>query len=117
MTASDNGDGPDRARVTFRRALREPSATGTTFALLCPRREQILDVADCRRCEHVRGVCFDALNSDVFVRCAWIQAERLVPAANERPRAVQSAPLSEVMSSPALCVEADDDLQTVLALF
>ena len=101
------------ARVQFRRVRCERSDDGTTMTAFCPRRGQVIDVHECRTCAHGRGLCIDAADHEVFVRCAWAQ--------DTRPQPVQQSSvhdaLSAVMTANVRCVAPDAELKTVLALF
>jgi CBS domain-containing protein len=112
MTASRDDeviDRIDRAQIIFRRVHLEHVRGENRLSVLCPRRMQLLDVGECRRCEHCRGLCIDTESRELFLRCAAPQACEL---ASPEPDAL----LSEIASFPALCVPDDSDLEEAIAL-
>jgi hypothetical protein len=85
--------------VAFRRVQYERVADRSALTVFCPRRNQVTDVAECRGCEHWRGLCIDPGDREAFVRCAWLHD-------HAAPRASNSghAALSDIMSAPVHCL-------------
>jgi CBS domain-containing protein len=110
--ATSNHAKPVRPRFAFRRVQRERSGETTRLAVLCTRRMQVVDVSECRSCEHCRGLCIDPGSRELFLRCVSTAPGEGLEAA---PGAGVNA-ISRIMSSPARCLAESEDLPSALAL-
>lgn len=99
-----------RQRVTLRRIRRERLGGAATLSVLCPQRGQLIDVVECRDCDHSRGLCRDDDARELFLRCIFTPS-----GAESAGHTMSGTPLSEIATLPARCVEADSDLYDLLA--
>jgi CBS domain-containing protein len=95
--------------MTFRRVQRQGKSP---MAVLCPRRMRVIDVVECRRCEHCRGLSLDPGGTDVFLRCAWQRTH----GRHSLSTAARQESVATIMSAPATCVSESADLASVLSL-
>jgi CBS domain-containing protein len=111
MTRTNGSDRETSTPVAFRRVQYEHVGRTRVLTVFCPRRNQVMDVGECRKCEHCRGLCIDPADRDAFVRCGW-QHERAAP----RAAGSAHAALSAIMSAPVYCVAPEDSLESVRLL-
>jgi len=121
----DPREGGENLKLTFRRIHSEDSARGRVLGVFCPRRAHVVDVSECRSCEHCRGLCVDPRDRETFLRCTWEDARGEIPVYEAREERssppseppARHTPLSAVMSSPARCVTPDTSIAELTELF
>lgn len=110
MSGAENGSAT-RKPMTFRRVQRSEQG-GPLLTVFCARNMQVLDLVECRSCEHGHGLSIDKYGPDIFQRCSWVRPE--LSASEPVGRAV---PIAALMTAPAITVSELADLRTVAALF
>ncbi len=97
------------ARVTSRHVQRVGDGS---MGVLCARRLQVVDVLECRPCEHFRGLSLDPAGGAVFARCAWERS--LEPGAVGAQARLDC--VTTIMSAPPSYVPETADLAAALTL-
>jgi CBS domain-containing protein len=122
---NDPRDGGGYLKVTFRRIQGEDRPSGRVLGVFCPRREQAVDLSECRTCEHCRGLCIDPRDRESFLRCTWENArpDAIAREPREKPDDRVSEPparstsLSAIMTAPAHCVTPETTVGELTELF
>lgn len=82
------------------------------MAVLCPRRMQVLEVVECRRCGHCRGLSLDPAGRELFLRCDWQRGEE-----DDAVRVAAGRDIvATIMSAPPTCIAESADTTAALAL-
>jgi CBS domain-containing protein len=112
MASPDGSDRRSRpSRITLRRIQRERTGSEVLFAVMCPSRARVMDIAECRGCEDYRGLCIASNDRELFLRCAFRGTPETVPELSE-----QETSLLAVATVPVRCLAHDASLQSALEL-
>ena len=82
------------------------------MAVLCPRRMQVLEVVECRRCDHSRGLSLDPAGRELFLRCDWQRGKEDDAVFVAAGRDV----VATIMSAPPTCLAESADASAALGL-
>jgi CBS domain-containing protein len=112
--ASPPNDRVARQPLSFHRVQRSRMKGQSLLTVFCSRAMEVIDLRECRTCEHGRGLSIDRDGPDIFQRCAWTRSSQWPPAS---AAGATVAAVSTIMTAPAVTISERADLRMVAALF